>query len=400
MITWLLLLGFLNQGETNEITNPVKTGPATMVFTEDLRFGGAEEEDEYLWVDAQISVRFDVDGRGHFFVLDMKNSRILEFDKSGKYLGEFAKKGEGPGEYQNLFGFEIFEDGRAVGFDFLQGTGKFTYYDSQLKNPDTKTVHGVNNVFYLTDFDPKGNWLYAWCFTVDTATNSTIFKTALFDKDLQLERELSSSPWPTFNPNRFSEGNYWVDYLAEQFDGLYNRGADFARFLSDGRVVIANSKKYEIEIWSPDLKRLERRVIKQYEPIPFTEVEEQALVDMIEEVIFEQIPAAQNIVTANVIRRAVEKANLPKLQNPINDIVAMPDGAFMVLHEVDMRNGRFTADMFDASGKCVGRVKSPGAGIYDLFGTRLIFKNDHAYAMEKSEEGDNQLVRYRYKLVK
>lgn len=396
----LLLLGFLSQGETNLITNPVKTGPLTVEFTEDLRFGGIEGGDEFLWVDAQISVRFDVDGRGHFFVSDLKNSRVLEFDDKGRYVGEFARKGEGPGEYQNLFGFEIFEDGRAVGFDFLQGTTKFTYYDQNLKNPETKIINGTNNIFYLTDFDPKGRWLYAWCFSVDTTNNSTIFKTALFDKDLRLTKLLSSQPWPTFDPARFSDGNYWVDYLAEQFDGLINRGADFARFLGDGRVIIANSKKYEIEIWSPDLKHLERRVAKQYDPVPFTEVEKQALVDMIEEVIFEQIPAAQNIVTSNVIRRAVEKADLPKLQNPISDIVPMPDGSFMVLHRVDLGTGKFSADLFDGKGKCVGRVDAPGGGIYDLFGTRLMFKNNFAYAMEKSEEGDNQLVRYRYRLVK
>ena len=398
-LTWLVWLSGPSP-EIEKVTNPVQVGRYTLDLKEDLRFGAEEDGDEYLWVDGQISTRFDVDKRGHFYITDIKNSRILEFDEQGAFIGELAKKGEGPGEYQNLFLFEILTSGRAIGFDFLGGISKFSYYDDNLKYLETKSHQDPKFGFYLPDFSDDGRWVYAWGFSFNAETASTVFKTALFNNDFQMEKLLSETPWPTFDPNRFNDPEFWVDYLAQQFDGLINRGSFFARFLDNGDVLVANSKKYEIERYRSNLKTAETQIVKDYEPIPFAEKDVQAIADFVEETLFEQVPAVRDIATPNVIRRAVQKANLPKLQNPVADILPMEGGRFLVMHQANIGTGSFIADLFDEKGKCIGRVASPGNGIYDVFGIRARFKNGYFYAMEKNEDGDNQMVRYRFELVK
>lgn len=42
------------------------------------------------------------------FVADMKNSMIFIFDKNGKFIKSFGKKGEGPGEIREYFGGNLF----------------------------------------------------------------------------------------------------------------------------------------------------------------------------------------------------------------------------------------------------------------------------------------------------
>ena len=60
-----------------------------------------QEKDIYLWGPRRIGC----DSEGNIFVLDGKWKSILKFDSKGHFLKKNGRKGQGPGEFQNPYGF-------------------------------------------------------------------------------------------------------------------------------------------------------------------------------------------------------------------------------------------------------------------------------------------------------
>lgn len=401
-VLFLSLLSFLGAPfEVEVVSNDKTAGAMTLVFEEDLRFGGEEEEDVYLWADGQAPANFTVSPDGRIFVMDLKNSQILEFDSKGLFTKVFAKRGEGPGEYQGLGHFQIFDDGSAIGFDQLQGTTKFSYYDSNLVFQKTEVKSGFDEIIARPTFARNGKFFFAWYMNYNTDTNTMLFKTGIFNEKLALVKELSSLKWPIPDQTRIGDSNMWVDYLADQFKLLLNRGTSVAAFTSDHSILVADGKNYEIQVWDPTYENHLKTITKEFDPIAYTESDKESLVSNIEDVIFAQGGnQLSGIITKNVIQKAVAKAEVPPYRNGLLDVIPMEKGQFMALRDWSFETGSFKGEIFDASGKFIGTATSPGGGVSSLFGTRALFRNGFFYAMEKSEEGDNQMVRYRYTLKK
>lgn len=395
----LFLLGFALDSPV-VVTNPLEPGPHTVQFKEDLRFGGTGEENK-LWTDGQISVFFSVDPSGHFFICDVKATTILEFDNRGDFIRKIAVKGEGPGEYQNIVSFSVLENGNMVGLDSLRAVSKFNYYDKDGKLIDSKSINDATRMFRRTVFAPNGEHFFSGLMSQNRATQSMDYKTGYFNADLNEIKTLSvtSRPRPS-GPPQMDKPEWWINVIADQLKDYLERGVAFMRFLPNNDVLVVRDKHYEIEKWSADLKTKQMVIKKEFKPVPFDEDDKDALVDWLRESIFEQSPQIANVVTSSVLRKATEKAELPLTQVPIADILPMEDGQFLTVDQTSFRTGKVSGHIFDKEGKCVGSYQFPGQGVYDLFGTRISFKNGFAYAMERNEDGDNVMVRYTYELVK
>ena len=402
LISAIFLLSFALDATVAKVVNPVEPGPYTLTFEEDLRFGADEDEDEYIWADAQVVSSFSVAPNGYFYIADVKNVRVLEFDDQGKFKQVIAGKGQGPGEYQFLQRFQILGDGSMVGFNTLQAAGKFHYYDATGKFSSTKTVQDFSTIFYMPDFSPDGQMCYAWYLSADLETGKIQFKTGLFDGELKPVRELSAAPFPTppSEPAKASDPTFWEDYIGLQFNTIISQGASLARFMPNNDILLANSQGYTIEVWSPGLKEKKLTIVKEYQPKPYTDADRDAIAAYIKDIFFNQAPNLLQVVTDEVIKRGLEKADIPKSKNPITEIVPMEDSHFMTLHQVNFIDGSFVGDLFDGKGTCIGRVDFPGKGVYSFFGLRVQFRNGFVYAMEQNENDENQMVRYRYKLEK
>lgn len=401
-VFWLALLGFVSTPVKVEmVESPKKPGPYTLVFEEDLRFGAEEDEDEYLWVDGDGPTEFAISPNGHFFIVDLKNSQILEFDVDGKFKRIFAKRGEGPGEYQKLTKFAIFDDGSAVGFDSLQATSKFSYYDKDLNFEKVEVKTGFGEIIARPFYSRDGKLFFAWYASFDTETNKLKFKTGMFRGDRTLIKEFSANDFPVPDGTRLTDPEMWVDYLAKQFETILNRSAASACFLADNSILVSNAKTYEIEHWDPTFTKHEKTYKKAFEAVPLTESDKESLIEFIEDTVYAQGGQQfASIVTRNVIEKAIQKADLPPRKDPLASVVPMEKNQFMVVHSYNFSSGSFKADVFDENGKCIGKTESPANGIQSFFGTRMEFRNGFAYALIKNEEGDNQMVRYRYKLTK
>jgi len=67
-------------------------------FKENLSLG-VEEGEEYLVFHSELDVA--VDSESNIYVLDIRNHRLLKFDKKGNFIWKVGRKGQGPGEFRN-----------------------------------------------------------------------------------------------------------------------------------------------------------------------------------------------------------------------------------------------------------------------------------------------------------
>jgi len=382
------------------IQNPDTEGKMTIQFFEDLRFG-AEGGENYEWFDGQTPVVMDVSPNGYMYVVDMKESRVVEFNEKGEFTRIVGKRGEGPGEYQNLGAFRILADGTAIGRDNLQALAKFYYFDKDMKYIDTKLVQDLQKIIVASDISPNGDLMFCWLISVNTETGNMTFRMAFLDSEFNEVRTMVSGDWPRQDPSRFNDSEYWVDNLAGQFNAMVAQNVYQIGFLPDGSTLILDSKKYTIEKWSKNLEEKLAVIQKNFTPKPSTQAETDAMVENLQEIIFSQGGNQfEQILTESVLRRAIEKADLPKVQFPALAVTSIGDKHFGIVSKGSLDTGEVTFDLFQNDGKFIGKAAFPGTGVYGLFGLRVLFKNGFAYAMEKNEDGDNQVVRYRYDFVK
>ena len=83
------------------VSNP-KTPELKMriVFNEELSIGEVEGDENYMFGNR---VYFNTDEEGNFYVNDWDRRRIQKYDSQGNHLCTIGKKGQGPGEFQNVW---------------------------------------------------------------------------------------------------------------------------------------------------------------------------------------------------------------------------------------------------------------------------------------------------------
>jgi len=97
---------------------------------------------------------FDVDNEGNIYVLDRRAPYIRIFDREGRFLRSFGKKGQGPGEFQVPTFLEISPDGRLLCFDPL--ASRLTSF-SLLGEFLEQTVYTRKRAFGPSHIDSHGN---------------------------------------------------------------------------------------------------------------------------------------------------------------------------------------------------------------------------------------------------
>lgn len=78
-------------------------GELELDLEQDLSIGN-EDDEQYFFYRA---FRLGVDSEGNMYVMDAGNSRIQKFDPKGEYVQTIGKKGQGPGEFDSMYGFYI-----------------------------------------------------------------------------------------------------------------------------------------------------------------------------------------------------------------------------------------------------------------------------------------------------
>jgi hypothetical protein len=81
-------------------------GELSLNLEEDLLIGN-EKDQNYMFYRARD---IKIDSHGNIYVLDAGNHRVQKFDKDGNYLQTIGRKGQGPGEFADIY--EMFIDNK------------------------------------------------------------------------------------------------------------------------------------------------------------------------------------------------------------------------------------------------------------------------------------------------
>jgi len=367
-----------------------------LIFSEDLRFGAVEDEDVYFW--ALDTVRLSVNGDGHMFVADTRERRILEFDEDGKFVRRIAQQGKGPGEFTYLLDFVILKDGGGLGLNlFGGGLPSLVYFDKNMKFERVASIEKPRIVMQSGIVSPTGKFIAGGFQTPNPKTGSAVMKAGVIDDQFNIVMEDMAVEKPVPDPKKMADPAYRVKFLAEFFQVYFQANGAYA-FDGDGHLFAALNKNYEIAKWSPDLKQKKLIIKRDYDPIPNTEKDIEGLVDSITQRMSGGA-GAQSPFNRQIISRAVDLANPPKAKPPVLGLVAMEEGGLLVVRSVDWETGSSRADIFSNEGKYLGQVQMDKFAFVSLgYLPRMQFRNGFAYTIETDDYGENQVVRYTYRL--
>jgi hypothetical protein len=97
-------------------------------------FGGDEPKDPNLAFGAPYDVV--TDSQGNIYVLDQRNTRIQKISPEGEFLMSIGRRGQGPGDFQDLFSMDIDSADRLFVFDFMNKR-------IQVMTPEGKAERGI-----------------------------------------------------------------------------------------------------------------------------------------------------------------------------------------------------------------------------------------------------------------
>ena len=404
MIVFLMvstaIAGPLQAAEIENGTRP-QGGSYTLEFVEDLRFGADEDEDEYIW--AFPSTTISADSKGHIYIADPREQRILEFDTAGKFLKLVAKKGQGPGELQSMLNFTVLKDDTGIAVDLEGGVvTKFKKYGKDMAYVSETASQGTSFLLQAVNLSPLGDLFGATFVNLDISSGKMSIKTGLVSSELKVLKETSSSDRPLPDPSRFGDPNYWSDFIGGNLKAIGQSLGVFA-FDNEGNIYCAQTDTYKISKFSSDLKTEKMSFSRKYKPIANNEAHLTAIADRLSEQ-FQAVPQLQGILTKSVLRKAIELSEPPLVKQPIFGMVIMESGEILVIHDVQMDTGINLADIFSKEGKFIGQVSMKNHGIATLasgaLSVKMSFRNGYAYTIETDEMGENRAVRYKYNLVK
>jgi hypothetical protein len=100
---------------------PQPGGPSQLLLTQDLVLGKGPAGGPDVFAELRS---VGVDDQENIWTLDWEDIKVRVFDKNGKPISEFGKKGQGPREWQNPGRMVVLPSGTAVVLD----VNKLTFY--------------------------------------------------------------------------------------------------------------------------------------------------------------------------------------------------------------------------------------------------------------------------------
>lgn len=230
---------------------PLKGQPSKLTLKPDFTIGLETEDPSYVFFGLQ---HVQVDEQGYIYAADWKETVIRVYDKNGKHVRSFGRKGQGPGEIGLPFYLGIFRGNTVVVND--QTNAKFIFYSREgelLKELPTGKFRSVTRF----KVDSEG-CIYAISRTFDQS--KTTFELKKFS--------------PAFDPlGTFASCEVVrTPQVAQAFSPPL-----FVQMTRDENIVWLDLLNYELTLMNKEGKAL-RRIIKDYDPVKITEAHEKKLI--------------------------------------------------------------------------------------------------------------------------
>lgn len=378
--------------------------PRSMItFEEDLRIGVDCDQDHCLWSGAHIGVT--VDAKGNMYVTDSGSNRVVVYDSQGNFLKIFGAEGEGPGEFTQLYSFQILKDQTGIAFDNNQTVISFSFFDQNQKFKNKTSFQPTERFIQSASFSPDGQRIAAmWVESDSDPTAPGKAYVGLIDKKTKPLIRVTTSPQVMFDQSRMTDSKWWSRFLADWFR-VAHQGVGITAFGPNQTFYGAKSTIYEITQYGSDLKP-KRIITRKHKPIGLPEDQLLAFVEPVYEEITAILPPnLRSVVTMTVIKRALQLADFPPVKQPIYGLLPVEDKGLLVIHNHNSLTKETSADFFSPEGEFLGTSQLPPvevnifAGFFGQ-GTRMIFQNGFAYTILVTDEGDRHLVRYKYRIKK
>jgi hypothetical protein len=298
---------------------------------------------------------WDADDAGNLYVVGFKNKEnfIYRFDSSGRLLGSFGRRGQGPGELQ---------------WPFLSGVSK--------NDGMALTDYGQKFIVYSLDGSIQREVkLRRPALHIDTLGNGK-YLAIIFRPDLTTARGYVDAL-------TLCDGEFAEIKILDRYESDPDNTRQVPYFMwrvSGGRVFIANQAR-GYEIWVYDLEgNLVRKIRKEYRPVTVTEEIKDA------------------ILGPDYRRSGIPQDKyFPNPLPPLNQFFADDEGRiFVMTYEPGPNPGEYVWDIFNPDGVFVGRkaLNIFWAGLYR--GPRYTFvKNGNLYCHKEKETGFHELVVYK-----
>lgn len=391
MTLLFLWLGFGGAQSTTIANGLIPKQAKTLRLTRDLVVGPANLPEQHWFPGIEVTV--DVDHEGRMYVADGRNCRVLVFGADGHLLQQIGRRGEGPGEFIALRRYTPLQDGGAIAFDCLQQVSRLDFFDRQHKFQERR--QRATTGYRLKDWScaPSGRVFACELVHIELANRTIHTRLVITDRQGSELTTVAEYREAEFDVGRVREPAYWTRYLEDYFVRQLQGHKGYFAFDAQNRLYSAQGHTYRVTRWRPN-GRPELVITRKYRPIPIGAADAEAMVDEEHARILSEIPTELHpVVTRAVVARAFDRAELPRIKPPLFGLVAMEHGV-IVIHDQDLVHNRSRGDIFDEHGEYLGEL------VHEAWGLRnMVFRNGHAYTIERNGEEDNQLVRYKVSFV-
>jgi hypothetical protein len=328
----------------------IKGLPSKLTLKEDLTIGKDTEDLNYIFSGLQ---HVQVDEEEYIYAADWKETEIRVYDKSGKHVRSFGRKGQGPGEISLPFYLGIFQGNKVAVFD--QANAKFIFY--------TREGELLKEV-------PTGTYRYLRRFKVDSEGNFYAISRTFDKKKLTFEVKKFS---PSFNQvGTFASVDVaWKPRVVQAF-----LPAQFIQMTSDVKLICLDFLKYELTFMDREGKPI-RKIIKDCDSVKITGAQEQRLV--------QQTWGEQGI-------RPGYRFEVPKYYPPVRFFyIDDEDRIYVRTYDYIEKEGEQLDryDIFDPEGRYFAKFYHPRAETF-----QAIIKNKVYVRVEEEVYGADLLRRY------
>ncbi|MGB2906263.1 MAG: 6-bladed beta-propeller [Candidatus Aminicenantaceae bacterium] len=358
------LAGVMQSEDPQIISNPKDPVPdkgkrKRLVFREELTIGVEEGDENYMFGE---SVSVTVDDSGCFFVMDWEEKRIQKYDTKGKYLCSIGRKGQGPGEFGNIWEPMFDSEGNIYATDIVNNRVSFFSKEDGQYRKQIRLPTGMGALILL----PNGKYFSSKSTENESEGVMRVdFEYGIFDSDFELLVKFQDDDW--HSPPR-QRGGSRAEFLANLMSNSAYKPSISSVVFENGHILIGKSDEYAIREYDQEGNLL-REISKKDKPKKIDSAHKDFYFEHQVASFLRDSPGGGVELKDEVQKQMEYPKNLPyyiRFQH-------MDNGWLFVIE--DILADTATIDLFDDKGVYVGRFET------DIPVITMSFRNGKAYSV-------------------
>lgn len=384
---WLLIAVLFT--DNSLIENPISLEPSfEMVFEENLTVT-SEDDDRAFFGGRPLDL--NVDSHGNMYVTHGLANQIIVFDPQGQIKTLLGRKGQGPGEFENLCGFKVLNDGTAIAIESANYLTTLHRYDKNLQFVDSEKIPSSFNLHNWFS-SPDGQYFAGLLNRSDEKGESNKF--GIVNRKMEEVFIAHQYELPAVTNWEIDKPEFWLKFIPSRLSVQAQGKVPLITMDQEGNLFSALEHTYQITKWSPEGQKL-MTFSKEYRPKYQSDEDIQAIVAPLKESLESQVPMVREMFTASFLDKAIKKSGFKNATHPVQGLLVTDQGHILVIHEHSFFTRKASADVFDAKGVFLGRAAMTDNGF-----RIMTFKDGQAYSLSQNEDDEWYLVRYKYSLKK